>query len=68
MCGRQEGSVRFHIHSRQALTHLHTLLTFKQVYVSHSGLSDSACYGGPQCRQETTSQVRVRIKMDINSG
>lgn len=66
MCGSQEGSVPFHIHSRQPQTHLHTLLTFKQVDVSHSGHSDSACCGGPWCWQETTSQVGVRRKTSIN--
>lgn len=67
MCGSQEGSAPFHIHRRQAPTHLHTLLTFKQVDVSHGGHSDSACCGGPWCRQETTSQVGVRRKTSMNS-
>lgn len=79
--GRQEGGVHFHIRNRQPVTDAHTLVTFKQVYVSHSGLGGSrpagqgACWGGwpSGWRQEagwweTTPQVSDRLKMNRNAG
>lgn len=61
MCGRQEGSVHYHIRDRHAVTHTHTPVTFKEIYASLSGLGDTACYGGPpaEAGDDPTGQCHI---------